>query len=85
MQLASIPGIFRTILIIVLVYYIFKYAVRLFTAAKVKSSARRSEGWASAGPKKEGDVTIEYIHESKRKRHTRPDDADQVDFEEIED
>lgn len=81
MQLASIPGVFKTILIIVLVYYIFKYALRLFIAVKVK----RSAGFRSqAEPKNEGDVTIEYIEKPELSSRRSTADADQVDFEEIE-
>jgi len=81
MQLASIPGVFKTILVIVLVYYIFKFAVRLFIAVKVKGSS----GYRSrTEPKKEGEVTIEYIEKPETLSHRAAVDADQVDFEEIE-
>ena len=81
MQLASIPGVFKTILVIVLVYYVFKYALRLFIAVKVKSSA----GFRSQDQSKnEGDVTIEYIEKPEISRGRSTVNADQVDFEEIE-
>lgn len=82
MQFASIPGVFKTILAIVLVYYIFKFAMRLFISAKVKNSAGFNSQDRS---KKEGDVTIEYIEKPEFSSRRSTDEADQVDFEEIED
>lgn len=86
MQEAGIPNLIRTILIIVLVYYIVKYAVRLFMATKVRSSANGQRPGRNSGARREGDVTIEYLKEDQASgSKKRPDNADQVDFEEIED
>lgn len=86
MQLAGIPNLIRTVLIIVLVYYIVKYAMRLFMAAKVHRTANSQGAGRRAGDRREGDVTIEYLKkENPSGSRTRPDNADQVDFEEIED
>ena len=84
MELASIPGFVRTILIIVLVYYIVKYALRLFMNLSAKSSAGAGS-FSSNRARKEGDVTIEYLRKPEKKGSSTSDDADQVDFEEIED
>lgn len=82
MEEASVVGVFRTILIILLVYYVLKWLGRLFFPLLVKKFFGAQSSQRQAQSKKEGDVTIV-------KRGTKPtgkDDrlGDYVDFEEVE-
>lgn len=79
---ASVVGVFRTILIILLVYYVLKWLGRLFFPLLIKKYFGSQRSQQQARPKKEGDVTIV----KRGKKPTGKDDSlgDYVDFEEVE-
>ena len=79
---ASVVGVFITILIILLVYYVLKWLARLFFPLLVKKYFGNPPGTRSTNSKKEGDVTIV----KRGKKPTGKDDrlGDYVDFEEVE-
>lgn len=92
-QYASVIGLFRTILIIALIYFGFKILARLFAPFLLKFVAKKAEerfGNQFGGPyqkkqkepvKKEGEVTIDKIPNIKT---SNKDVGDYVDYEEIE-
>jgi len=79
---ASVVGVFRTILIILLVYYVLKWLGRLFFPLLVKKFFGSQSNQQQSKQKKEGDVTIV----KRGKKPTGKDDrlGDYVDFEEVE-
>lgn len=79
---ASVVGVFRTILIILLIYYVIKWLARLFFPLLVKRYFGNSAHSQRSSSKKEGDVTIV----KRGKKPTGKDDelGDYVDFEEVE-
>lgn len=79
---ASVVGLFRTILIILLVYYVLKWLGRLFFPLLVKKFFGSQSNQQQSKQKKEGDVTIV----KRGKKPTGKDDrlGDYVDFEEVE-
>ncbi len=79
---ASVVGVFRTILIILLVYYVLKWLGRLFFPLLIKKYFGVQNAQQEARTKKEGDVTIV----KRGKKPTGKDDSlgDYVDFEEVE-
>lgn len=80
---ASIPGVFRTILIILAIYFLVRLLGRLFMPIMRKEqSGPRSRGGNSA--RKEGDVTIEYTDGQKKNRKKDSGEGDYVDFEELD-
>jgi len=79
---ASVVGVFRTILIILLVYYVLKWLGRLFFPLLIKKYFGVQNTQQQGRSKKEGDVTIV----KRGKKPTGKDDSlgDYVDFEEVE-
>ena len=79
---ASLVGVFRTILIILLVYYVIKWLARLFFPLLVKRYFGNPTQSKRSASKKEGDITIV----KRGKKPTGKDDrlGDYVDFEEVE-
>jgi hypothetical protein len=82
MMEASVVGFFRTILIILLIYYVIKWLSRLFFPLLVKKYFGKQANSQQSGSKKEGDITIV----KRGKKPTGKDDrlGDYVDFEEVE-
>lgn len=80
--LASVVGVFRTILIILLIYYVFKWLARLFFPLLVKKYFGNQAKANNERPQKEGNITIV----KRGKKPTGKDDSlgDYVDFEEVE-
>ena len=82
-------GLLRTILIIVVVWYIFKVLGRIFAPFLIKFAAKKAEqrfgGFQGRPqqekPKKEGEVTIDKIPKTKT---SNKDVGDYVDYEEID-
>lgn len=86
-------GLLRTIFIIVLVYYGFKVLARLLTPFLIKFAAKKAEqrfggqfgqtkkNENNPSQKKEGEVTIEKIPNTKA---SNKDVGDYVDYEEID-
>jgi hypothetical protein len=79
---ASMIGVFRTILIILLIYYIIKWLGRLFFPLLVKKYFGKQMNRQQSQDKREGDVTIV----KRGKKPTGKDDriGDYVDFEEVD-
>ena len=80
---AGVVGVFRTILIILLVYYIIKWLTRLFFPLLMKKYFGNQSNSQQQTDRPEGDVTI-----IKRGEKPKGDDnnlGDYVDFEEVDD
>ena len=80
---ASVVGVFRTILIILLVYYVIKWLTRLFFPLLMKRYFGGQSNSQQQKDRPEGDVTI-----LKRGEKPKGDDnklGDYVDFEEVDD
>lgn len=80
--LASVVGVFRTIMIILLIYYVFKWLARLFFPLLVKRYFGSQAKSQQEKQPKEGNITIV----KRGKKPTGKDDSlgDYVDFEEVE-
>ncbi|WP_346881559.1 DUF4834 family protein [uncultured Algibacter sp.] len=92
LQFASVTGLVKTILIILLVYFGFKILARLFAPFLIKFVAKKAEqrfgdqfgGFQRTQPnqrKKEGEVTIDKIPKTKS---SNKNVGDYVDYEEID-
>lgn len=79
---ASVVGVFRTILIILLIYYVIKWLTRLFFPLLMKKYFGSQRKNSRKEDRPEGDVTI-----IKRGDKAKGDDnklGDYVDFEEVD-
>lgn len=90
LQQASVTGFVRMILIILLIYYGVKILSRLFAPLLIKYIAKKAEQKFSGqfqqrphqeSPKKEGEVTIDKMPNTKA---SNKDVGDYVDYEEID-
>ncbi|MFG6686969.1 DUF4834 family protein [Mariniflexile sp. HNIBRBA6329] len=90
LQQASVTGFVRTILIILLIYYGLKILSRLFAPLLLKYIAKKAEEKFGGQfqqrpqqqqPKKEGEVTIDKIPNTKT---SNKDVGEYVDYEEID-
>ena len=82
MTQASVVGVFRTILIILLIYYVIKWLTRLFFPLLMKKYFGSQYQRQQTTEQPEGDVTI-----IKRGEKPKGDDnklGDYVDFEEVD-
>ena len=81
MSEASVVGVFRTILIILLIYYVIKWLVRLFFPLLIRRYFGSQQN-RSTTVEKEGEIKIV----NRGKKPTGKDDSlgDYVDFEEVE-
>lgn len=78
-----IIGLFRILLIIVVVYYTVKFFIWLFQDAKTKINDRKWYTQQGKRPsKKEGEVTIDYIPKNKKK--INDGSGEYIDFEEVD-
>jgi hypothetical protein len=80
---ASVVGVFRTILIILIIYYVIKWMTRLFFPLLMKRYFGSQRNGQPSKEKPEGDVTI-----IKRGEKPKGDDdklGDYVDYEEVDD
>ena len=85
-QTASIVGLAKTILIIVLGYTIFKYVMRLLGPLFLRSIARKMErqfhqNAPTSQPQKEGEISID---KSPKKQSSNKDVGEYVDYEEVD-
>lgn len=84
-QLASIVGLAKTILIILLVYTAFKYVMRLLAPYMIRFLAKRMANTfhqtPPQKPKNEGEVTID---QKTTQSKTNDNVGEYVDFEEID-
>ncbi|MCF7569067.1 DUF4834 family protein [Sabulilitoribacter arenilitoris] len=93
LQYASVVGLVKTLLIIMLIYFGVKILSRLFAPFLVKYVAKKAEQRfgdqfgqfqrkpQQEKPKREGEVTIDKIPNTKTSNN---DVGDYVDFEEVE-
>ena len=79
---ASVVGFFRTILIILLVYYVLKWLTRLFFPLLIKKYFGGTKAQREDKNKKEGDITI--IKRGKKPEGKDDSLGDYVDFEEVD-
>ena len=85
-QTASIVGLAKTILIIVLFYTIFKYVMRLLAPFFLRAIARKMERqFHQDAPtnltQKEGEISID---KSPKKHSSNKDVGEYVDYEEVD-
>lgn len=90
LQLASVTGVVKVILIILLIYYGIKILSRIFAPILLKFLTKKAEqrfGDQFGGykkpekPKNEGEITIDKMPESKT---SSKDVGEYVDYEEVE-
>lgn len=89
LQQASATGFFRTLLIIILIYYVIKFLSRLFAPLLMRFIAKKAEEKfgqfqqrpQQEVPKKEGEVTIDKMPNTKT---SNKDVGEYVDYEEID-
>jgi high-affinity Fe2+/Pb2+ permease len=85
-QTASIVGLAKTILIIVLCFTIFKYVMRLLAPFFLRSIARKMErqfhqNAPTNSTQKEGEISID---KSPKKHSSNNDIGEYIDYEEID-
>ena len=89
LQLASATGLVRTILIILVIYFGIKILARLFSPFLIKFVAKKAEerfggqfgSQQQEAPKKEGEVTIDKMPNTKS---SNKNVGDYIDYEEID-
>jgi len=83
---ASIPGVFRTILILLALYFLVRMLGRLLMPIMNggKTSSRPGKRASHNHNRKEGEVTVEYTDPSKGKRRSHSSEGDYIDFEELD-
>ena len=85
-QTASIYGLAKTILILMLAYSIFKYVMRILSPWIVRSMARKmsqkfNQPTQNYNYQHEGDVSID---KTEKKQHPKHDVGEYVDYEELD-
>ena len=90
-QAASLTGVFRFILIVLVIYYAFTFIMRFIVPKLMqkyvndfqkKFSEENMRAQDEMNRKKEGEVSIKFVDKDKNKSQ-HPDDGECVDFEEI--
>jgi len=88
---ASFSGLFRLLLILTVVYAVYKIITRLIVPALMKKyikdfqqryTEQNQQQRNSPAQKKEGEVSITFVDKDKNKARN-PDDGEYVDYEEI--
>ena len=87
-------GVVRTILIILLIYYGFKFLTRLLAPIILKKMVNKmGSNFQSSftnfskqahSQKKEGDITIEKSKKKDKKTKSKKDVGDYIDYEEVD-
>jgi hypothetical protein len=89
---ASIPGLFRFLLILIVIYYVFKLLVRFVFPFVVKNYLNKMQrNFYEQNPhldpdakKKEGEVKVDSCPENGKQAERKDDDfGDYIDYEEI--
>jgi hypothetical protein len=75
-------GFLRTILILILIYYLWKMVSIYILKNVVKSNTKTTRDHRRSYNKKEGEITIDYIPEKKKK--ISRDKGEYIDYEEIQ-
>jgi hypothetical protein len=75
-------GILRTILIIIVVYYLIKLMVWLFSYVSDKKTYSDKNQEQSYSKRKEGETIINYI--PKEKKTIKEDSGEYIDYEEVD-
>lgn len=86
---ASFTGLFRLIMIILIVYFVYSLLVRIIIPSVMRKTVQNfQKQFFEENPeakesmkKKEGEVSIKYVNKEKDKKDV--DDDDYVDYEEI--
>jgi len=86
---ASFTGLFRLIMIILIVYFVFSFLVRVIIPSVMRKTVQNFQKQffeensqaKESMKKKEGEVSIKYVNKEKDKKDV--DDDDYVDYEEI--
>ena len=90
-QEASLTGVFRLLLVVLLIYFVFSYIMRYIVPAVMrkyvndfqkKFNQQNQEMQDEQARKKEGEISIKFVDKDKNEKHD-PDDGDYVDYEEI--
>jgi len=87
-------GVVRTILIILLIYYGFKFLTRLLAPIILKKMVNKmGSNFQSSftnfskqahSQKKEGDITIEKSKKKEKNKKSKKDVGDYIDYEEVD-
>jgi hypothetical protein len=90
-QEASLTGIFRLILIVLIIYYAFSFIMRYVVPSLMRKyvndfqkqfTEENKRSQDEMNRKKEGEVSIKFVDKDKNKSQ-HPDDGEYVDYEEI--
>ena len=90
-QAASLSGVFRLILIVLIIYYAFSFLIRYIMPVimrkyvndfQKKFSEENMRAQDEMNRKKEGEVSIKFVDKDKNKSQ-HSDDGEYVDYEEI--
>lgn len=89
-QTASLSGVFRIILIVLIIYYAFTFIIRYILPKLMKKyvndfqkkfTEENMRSHDEMNGKKEGEVSIKFVDKDKNKSHS--DEGEYVDYEEI--
>lgn len=87
LEMASLNGFFKTVLILLLIYFLFKFAIRLFAPILVHKVARKAEesfrqAYQQKQPEQSQDINKQFSKNKfpKEKRKV----GEYIDYEEIE-
>ncbi len=90
-QEASLTGVFRLILIVLIIYYAFSFLVRYVLPLMMRKyvndfqkqfTNENQRSQEEMNRKREGEVSIKFVDKDKNKSQ-HPDDGEYIDYEEI--
>ena len=90
-QEASLTGVFRLLLIVLIIYYAFTFLMRYVVPSMMRKyvndfqnqfNKENQKSQEEMNRKKEGEVSIKFVDKDKNKSQ-HPDDGEYVDYEEI--
>ena len=90
-QEASLTGVFRLILIVLIIYYAFSFLIRYVLPLVMRKyvndfqkqfTQENQRAQDEMNQKKEGEISIKFVDKDKNKSQ-HPDDGEYVDYEEI--
>jgi len=90
-QEASLSGVFRLLLIVLIIYYAFTFLMRYVVPSMMRKyvndfqnqfNKENQKSQEEMNRKKEGEVSIKFVDKDKNKSQ-HPDDGEYVDYEEI--
>lgn len=89
--LLNIVSFFRVLLVLIIIYYVFKFFMRFLApklvdkaASKLFQDMKNREAAQNRKTTRSGDVIIDYTNKKKQKHYSR-NEGDYIEFEEIKD